>query len=331
MTAGTDHGEPAQLARDPRAEAQALVGDAYEARVLEPSPPAVDDGDQFADDPVADPGDGRPVVGPVAAADVTWSAWVGEHPELAGWAAERWLGAWRRLGPLPAGWAATRQALHRLAVYVLSPARRRVNGKLGLRFTAGGLGTPFFGAGEQVRLAGSAIVRQRGASAEGVELTTLAAAAGFALGGPPDLDWAEGFDVPAPGDVDEPLAVDAAAAALLGDWTGFAWSVLEEVRADEASAEPGRVQLWPEHFDAAFDCLPRAGRVTLGASPGDAAVPEPYLYVLPWDFDAAPASTRWNAGHFSGALLAYGDLAGRADQRAAALDFLRAGRDLVAG
>lgn len=198
------------FAHDPRAEAQALVGDADEARVLEPSPPAVEDGEHLADDPVAGRGDGRLVVGPPATSAVTWPDRVRRRPELAGWVAEHWLGAWRRLGPLAPNWAATRAALHRLAVYVLSPARRRVNDKLGLRDTAGGLGTPFLGAGEQVRLAGTRLVRQRG-----------------------------------------------------------------------TSVEPGRVQLWPEHFDAGFDCLPAARRVPLGA---------------------------WNAEHFKGALLAYGDL-----------------------
>ena len=38
---------------NPRLEAQRLVGDDLEARVLEPSPPAVVDGEWFADDPVA--------------------------------------------------------------------------------------------------------------------------------------------------------------------------------------------------------------------------------------------------------------------------------------
>jgi hypothetical protein len=328
-----DPGDPGgPVARNPRAEAQAVVGGRYEARVLEPSPPAVVDGEWFADDPVAvGPDVERPVVGPVGSADLTWDQWLADQPELAPWASARWLGAYRRLGQLPATWPETRTALHRLAVYVLSPARRRVNGKMALRFTFGGLGTPCFGADEQVRLAGTRIVRQRGTDAAAQDVTTLAEAAGFVLDGPPDLAWAESFDVPPAGDVDEPLAVDPAAATLLGDWTGFAWSVLEAARADPASTDPNRIQLWPEHFDAAFDCLPAERRVTLGASPGDQAVPEPYLYVLPWDFGAAPPSEVWNAEHFNGAILPFGELGGQADQRGTALAFLRQGRDLMAG
>ncbi|MBV8295363.1 MAG: hypothetical protein JO085_00885, partial [Acidimicrobiia bacterium] len=55
-------------------------------------------------------------------------------------------------------------------------------------------------------------------------------------------------------------------------WYGFAWSVLEELRSDAGSVEPSRVQLWPEHFDAAFDCLDERRRATFGASPGEIRV-----------------------------------------------------------
>jgi hypothetical protein len=200
---------------------------------------------------------------------------------------------------------------------------------MALRFTFGGLGTPFFGADEQVRITGTTLLRQRGATTEAAPIGSLDQAAAFVLDGPPDTAWAEGFDVPPPGDLGERLPVDPEAAALLGDWYGFAWSVLEEVRADPASVDPTRVQLWPEHFDAAFECLPEQGRVVLGASPGDAAVPEPYLYVLPERFDAAPPDDFWNATSFRGAILPLRGLLDAADQRAAALEFLRRGRALL--
>src|SRR6266568_4325184 len=60
--------DPAMLgARDAQGEAQHVVGDAFIARVLEPSPPAVVDGDWFADDPVAtDAPSEAPVVSPMA-------------------------------------------------------------------------------------------------------------------------------------------------------------------------------------------------------------------------------------------------------------------------
>ena len=311
-------------ARNARREAQQVVGDRFDARVLEPSPPTVVDDEWFADDPVAvhDGDRSRPVVTPVPTGDLSWDEWLGTRPEHASWAAARWLGAYRRLPAAPPALGETRRALHRLAVYVVSPARRRVNGKLGLRWTLGGFGTPFFGADEQVRVAGAQLVRQKGEAAEAEAITTLAVAAALALDGPPDLGWTGDLDVPAAGDLDEALAVDAASAGFLGDWYGFASSVLEELRADRESVEASRVQLWPEHFDAAFDCLSADRRATFGASPGDAAVADPYLYVLPWHLESA-SSALWNAESFRGAILPLGDLVAATDQRAAALRFLR--------
>ena len=337
MTPRTDvqrHVEDVSLltARDAKAEAQEIVGDGFTARVLEPSPPAVIDGDLFADDPVAaDVEPGATVVSPVSGTAMTWDAWVRDHPEHASWAADRWLGAHRRLPCPPAAFPATKLAFHRLAVYVVSPARRRANGKIALRWTLGGVGTPFFGDDEQVRVAGTHLVRQRAGAVAAEPISTLAAAAAFVLDGRPDVAWAEQFDVPPPGDVDADLGVDAEAAAFLADWYGFAYSVLEAVRADAESTETSRVQLWPEHFDAAFDCLPDDWRATFGASPGDAGIEEPYLYVLPSSFDAAPASDCWNADSFNGGVLRMSDLADAPDQRAAATTFYRRCRDVLRG
>jgi hypothetical protein len=319
-------------ARDPRAEAQAVLGDALVARVLEPGPPASTDPEWLADDPVRDGGplDDR-VVAPVPlAAGTTWDDWLADRPEHAGWAADRWLGARRRLAAPPPSFSATRLALHRVAVYVVSPARRRANGKIGLRYTAGGFGTPFFGRDQQVRVQGARIVRQTPGGARAEPLTTLAAAAALALDGPPDLAWAEGFDVPPAGDPDAPLDVDPAAARLLGDWYGFAWTALETLRAEPASEPCGRTQLWPEHFDAAVDCGEGAARATYGASPGDAAVPDPYLYVLPHEGASADGDL-WNATAFPGAIMPLGGFVDAPDQAAAAMEFMRRRRDALAG
>ena len=316
------------VVRNARLEAQRVVGDAFEARVLEPSPPPVVDGPWFADDPVAvdDASPGRPVVSPVAHADLTWDEWVRGKPERSDWAADRWLGAYRRIGSPPTAYTETRTALHRVAVYAVSPARRRANGKIGLRFTLRGFGTPFFeterGA-EQVRVSGADLIRQTGDTGQREPLTTLGLAAALALDGPPDVAWAEGFDVPAPGDPDEPLSIDSRSAHFLGEWFGFAWSVLEAVRTGPASVEPARLQLWPEHFDAAFDCQSpgRHRQATFGASPGDAAVEEPYLYVLPADFDDLVPSDLWNADGFHGAIAPLSTFVDAPDQREAALAF----------
>jgi hypothetical protein len=320
----------ATTARDAREEAQRVVGDGFFARVLEPSPPAVMDDDWFADDPVAAGApSAAPVVSPGAGADLTWDEWLQDRPEHKPWAAARWLGDHPRLPHPPAALAETTLSFHRLAVYVVSPARRRANGKIALRWTFGGMGTPFFGADEQVRVVGTRLLRQQGDHARVEPITTLAAAADLVLDGPPDVDWADGFDVPTPGDPDDDLGVDAEAATFLGQWYGFAASTLEAVRADRASTDPSRLQLWPEHFDIAFDCLTDDRRATFGVSPGDAAIAQPYIYVLPANFDAVAGSEVWNATSFNGAVLSLSDFVDAPDQRVDALTFFRRCRDAL--
>src|SRR6476661_7737707 len=110
---------------NPRGEAQDKLGGDYEARVLEPSPPAVLE-HPFADDPV-EPGEvpeGRQLVSPVHnRGDLTWNEIAELEPELAPWAADRWLGAWKRLEPLPRSFAKTPKALHEIAEAVVSQLR----------------------------------------------------------------------------------------------------------------------------------------------------------------------------------------------------------------
>ncbi|MBV9412354.1 MAG: hypothetical protein JO148_12210 [Acidimicrobiia bacterium] len=296
--------------RNALAEARAVAGP--DAWVLEPSRPAVLEGPFFADDPVA-------------AGDLDWTAWVGEDGAKAAWAADRWLAAWRPLGAAPPGLL----ALHRIAFYVVAPARKRVNTKFGLRWTLGGFGTPFFGEDEQVLVRGSELIVQRGDRVEARPITTLADAAGFVLKGPPDLAWGSEFDVPDAGEVGASLNVDPDAASFLGDWYGFAWSVLEELRADAESVDASRVQLWPEHFDAAVECLRGERRAVFGASPGDASSPEPYMYVSSPRVTAVPGEL-WNATTFDGAALPLGSFVDSADQRAEVLEFFRTRRAALA-
>lgn len=301
-----------------RREAAARLDGRYEARVLEPSPPAVNAGPWFADDPVArgEVPVGRLVVSPVATGDLRWDELAAADDELTGWCAERWLGAYRRLAPAPANLSETRLALHRIAEHVVSPARRHANGKIGLRYTSGGFGTPFFGDDEQVRVAAGELIVQRRGEQHRAPITTLAAAADHigrgALAEQLELDF-------------KPLQIDPAASAFIGDWYGFAASVLEELRA-EAGGEsgPSRVQLWPEHFDLAVELGSEAegARAAYGLSPGDADHPEPYLYVAPWN--APPADELWQATGFSGAELPYAALLDAENQRQAALRFFRA-------
>ena len=278
---------------NPRAEAEDKLGGDYEARVLEPSPHAVNE-PPFADDPVH-PGEvpeGRELVSPVHnRGDLTWDEIALEDPELAPWCADRWLGAWKRLEPLPASFAETRVALHKVAEAIVAPARMPA-GEIALRYTRGGFGTPFFeqdGTDCQVRVEHGELVRQRGTE-----------------------------------ETREPLPnVDLAAATALGDFYGLACSVLEQLRADEADGDPSLVQLWPEHFDLAIELGSESAgqRANFGASPGDDQHEEPYLYVGPWTAEAS--GELWNAAGFNGAELTYSDLIAADDHRGAALDFMR--------
>lgn len=295
-----------------RAEAFERLEGRYEVRVLEPSPPAVEDPPWFADDPVArgEVPEGRLVVSPVGTGDLRWGELVAQDASLAQWCAERWLGAYNRLAAPPPALVSTRRALHKLAERVISPARQRVNGKIGLRYTRGGFGTPFFGAECQIRVAGTSVYVQDARGERQAPITMLADAAALVgiapIGG------------------DEPLAVDEDAARFLGDWYGFAASVLEELRCGAVSAfDPSRVQLWPEHFDLAVELgLQDAdARAAFGCSPGDDEHPEPYIYVAPWV--APPPGDLWQAVAFAGAELALTDLLDAADQREAALEFFR--------
>ncbi len=317
---------------DPRAEARDRIGGVHEVRVLEPSPPTVRT-EPFTDDPVArgTVPDGRVLVRPVESGDdreVSWDELARGDAELAAWCAERGLGAWTPPPELPAAatFAETRLALHALAEHVVCAARSRANGKIGLRFTRGGFGTPYFGADEQVRVEGDTLVRVTGTTATRTALTTLRAAGDAAEVAPGAPD---SFTPGTPLDLDRPLVLDADGVAVMGWWFGFGAAVLEQLRADAESPAPSLVQLWPEHFDLAVDLGDDAAgrRANFGASPGDAAHPEPYLYVGPWE-TAGRAGGFWNEPF--GASLPYSALRAAPDARARALGFLREGRERLA-
>ncbi len=301
---------------NPRQEAFDRLGGRYEVRVLEPSPPAVDEGPWWADDPLArgHVPPGRRLVSPIeGAGDLTWEQLAQGDPALREWCAQRWLVTHHGLHSPPSLLVRTRVSLHRLAAHVISPARAAANGKIGLRYTRGGFGTPFFGGDEQIRVEGDRLVIVRHGGERGEQITTLAAAAatlGVTLG------------EQAAACADETLRVDIEASIFLGEWYGFAASVLETLRARAGPADgPSRVQLWPEHFDLAVELGSEAAgaRATCGCSPGDAAHAEPYLYVAPWK--APPAGELWQAAGFPGAELPYARLLEMPDPRAGAVAF----------
>lgn len=240
------------------------------------------------------------------------------------------------MSALPERFVATRSEMQRVATHVLARRRFDLVGKFGLRATPGGFGTPAGGSEYEVtRIAGTTLVRE----VTGVEprTTTLdltgatLADAAVLVGVDLTEEFRAGHDTPPVGDPADRLDIDPLSARVLAAWFDFGWGVIDAiVAALPPEAEPSVLQLWPEHFDAGCDVAAApGGRANLGASPGDAAMPDPYLYVGPWD-DARPGdATYWNAPF--GAVLGYERLLGADDPRATGVAFLRRGLELLAG
>lgn len=319
-------------ARDPRAEAQALLPDGYEARVLEPSPPANTDPDWYADDPTDPEGAAGKVVTPIAADGTTWDEVFGDNPDAASFLSDRWLGSFRRLQPIPEGYRTTREGLHQVAFFAIAPKRYEANGKMGLRYTHQGFGTPFFGDDEQVRVEGDLLVYQKGGDVTSTPLTTVGEACDH-LDIPYREVWFEDFHDPlTPVGGEEGLQIDPKAALAIGDWFGFATLVLESARRTPGAEDVTRVQLWPEHFDPAFEMgsHEKGHRASFGASPGDEANPEPYLYVAAWE-EIDRSDPFWNDASFNGASLSYQELLDSKNQIETAVDFLKQGHETLTG
>lgn len=212
-----------------------------------------------------------------------------------------------RLVPLPAQFAATRDALHQIAFFALAPARYEAVGRMGLRPTPGGFGTPEF-EGRVARVEGDLLVHEQADNIATRTITTVRDAATF-FGRDYEVEWFDDFHDPlAAADPDLPLAIDLESARALAQWFAFGFAVLERLGsragAEDDATEP---QLWPEHFDAAIDLGGEGWRASYGASPGDDDHPEPYLYVSAWE-DVDRSDAYWNDEAFNGSSLPYGEL-----------------------
>ncbi|MCU1496850.1 MAG: hypothetical protein JWM47_803 [Acidimicrobiales bacterium] len=237
------------------------------------------------------------------------------------------------LAPLPPGYVEHRQAVHRVAVHVLSRARSQAVGRIGLVPTPGGLGTPAFGPDHTVvRLTPTTLVVEQGPAVRmepltGATLRSLASLAGADLAAPLGV----GSDTPPVGDPDARLALEGSTITLLASWHALAWQLLDQVVATlSPGARPARTQLWPEHFDSATSV--QTGRdegsgVGLGASSGDGFHPAPYLYVGPWGPERPGDPAFWNAPF--GAVLRYEDLAAATSPLAEAATFFDRGLALA--
>jgi hypothetical protein len=212
--------------------------------------------------------------------------------------------------------AETRESLHALAEHVLCAARYRAMGRIGLQVVEGGFATPPFGDDQRtIGVDGTELVLRAAGQERRTPITTLRAAGEFAgvePGAPSNV-----FKPATPCDLDAPLVVDADAARRLADWYALGDAALRRLALEIADDRPSDVTLWPEHFDVGI----RAGEVNYGASPGDAQVAEPYLYVGPTGLDlAATGDSFWNQPF--GAAITWEAI----DSVQDALDFFRQGR-----
>lgn len=232
--------------------------------------------------------------------------------------------------PLSGSFGVTRDHLHQIAYFALSPARHSVEGRMGLRATPGGFGTPEF-EGRVARVDGPLLVHQEGTNVATQQISTVRAAAEF-FGGVYEGVWFEKFKDPlTPIGPDVMLSVDADDSRFVGAWFEFGFEVLDSFRSDsQAADDASSTQIWPEHFDAAMETgdADSGKRASYGFSPGDGAHPEPYVYVAAWG-EIDRSNEYWNEKAFNGSSLSYADLAAEPDPFEAALDFLRDGYRLL--
>jgi hypothetical protein len=222
------------------------------------------------------------------------------------------------LDPLPDTFLPTREALRTLACYVIAPTRKAKTGRIGLRSTGDGFGTPPLDDGMRILVRGDHLVREPDLDIPVTTLRSAAAALGVELSPDPGV----GHDLP-PFEPDVGLAVDAEASYALGRWYAFGDRVLDDQRKVLLSSGRGtasEIQLWPEHFDMAFDWgADDTNRVGFGASPGDTYQADPYLYASPWVREAITEDHFWNAPF--GAAVPYTELMSASDPVAVARDF----------
>ncbi|MEX1038647.1 MAG: hypothetical protein WDZ96_07320 [Acidimicrobiia bacterium] len=232
--------------------------------------------------------------------------------------------------PLSDSFAVTREHLHQLAYFALSPARHSVEGRMGLRPTPGGFGTPEFG-GRIARVEGALVVHEDGGNVATQPISTVRAAAAF-FGNTYEEVWFEDFKDPlAPIDPDLPIEVDDEDSRLVGAWFEMGFAVFDLLRerstaGDDASA----AQIWPEHFDAAMETgsADAGERASYGFSPGDDEHTDPYIYVAAWG-EIDRSNPYWNDAAFNGSSMSYDALAGSQDPAGEALAFFEKGYQIL--
>jgi|tagenome__1003787_1003787.scaffolds.fasta_scaffold20835754_1 hypothetical protein len=216
----------------------------------------------------------------------------------------------------PQDLAGTRESWHRVAEHVLAAGQYADAGTIRLRPYPGGIGTVRGVAGRQLAVVGDElVVLEPDGSRRSAPLTTVGAAAAFAgvRGG------LRGSYRPAtPDDPDAPLRVDLESAGLLAAWYALGDAALRRFATEVGSAQ--EPVLWPEHLDVGVT----VGAVNYGCSPGDATIPDPYLYVGPHG-GPPTGDDYWNAPFGAAAT------ADRIRTTNDAIHFFQHGRSLIQG
>jgi hypothetical protein len=204
----------------------------------------------------------------------------------------------------------TRTSWHRVAEHVLAAGQFAARGTIRLRAHPGGFGTAVDLGDRQLAVVGDELLVIRENAIRSEPLTTLGRAAQFAG---VELGLRGSYAPSTTADPDAPLPVDLTAARWLADWFALGEAALRRFAAE--LGQPREPVLWPEHFDLGVVLE----AVNYGCSPGDVAMPEPYLYVGPHE---GPPSRHefWNT--------AFGATAGasRFRDEADTADFFVAGR-----
>ena len=184
--------------------------------------------------------------------------------------------------------AATRDALHQVAEHVLAAAQYAQLGTIQLRIVAGGFETmDTLPGNRRLAVINGQVVVTDDSGARSAPLTTVRAAADF-IGSTAGLS-PTAYPPATRLLPDAPLTIDANSAVVLSDWYRLADEALRRFAAD-VGAPPLQPVLWPEHFDVGIT----VDKINYGASPGDAEIADPYVYVGPHN-GPPRRDTFWNA------------------------------------